>query len=365
MASILSRKSILSLAVGTKALMKPFMALAVLLTLMGVLTSKEAYAGSLSVGGGTLSWSQSTSVSNPCDEPGKEVGGTSVTTTTYTSFFFTSAASVITTFPGAMATQVTTSDCIADKATPVSTPPNMSLVAPAFIINFNVYNNTATICTVSAWPTASALTYGQTLASSKLTGGTASVAGTFAWTTPTTDPPTGTQAESITFTPTPTSEVDLISGETLTVNYGPIAASANVMVNQASQTITFPAPASPELPSASPLTLSATSSSGLPVTYTITSVAANQPGNAYYLAAPQVTQSFVVQKATPSVSVSCSPNPLTYGASNNTTCTATVSGGATGTIAWTANKYGWTTTTLSGGSTSVVGWGGRMPGPKP
>jgi hypothetical protein len=38
--------------------------------------------------------------------------------------------------------------------------------------------------TVTAWPAASAITYGQTLASSTLTGGTGSVCGTFAFTTP-------------------------------------------------------------------------------------------------------------------------------------------------------------------------------------
>ena len=53
--------------------------------------------------------------------------------------------------------------------------------------------------TVTSPPTASAISVGQTLASSTLTGGTAtnpnggaSVAGTFAWTTPTTVPPAGT-----------------------------------------------------------------------------------------------------------------------------------------------------------------------------
>ena len=47
----------------------------------------------------------------------------------------------------------------------------------------NVTVNKATP-TVTAWPTASAITYGQTLASSTLSGGTASVAGSFALTTP-------------------------------------------------------------------------------------------------------------------------------------------------------------------------------------
>lgn len=44
----------------------------------------------------------------------------------------------------------------------------------------------------------------------------------------------------------------------------------------------------------------------------------------------------VINKATPSISVSCSPNPITYG-SQNTACTASVSGGATGTVAFTSN----------------------------
>jgi hypothetical protein len=60
--------------------------------------------------------------------------------------------------------------------------------------------------TVSAWPTASSITSGQTLASSTLTGGTASVAGAFAWTTPTTVPPTGTTSESVTFIPSDTTD---------------------------------------------------------------------------------------------------------------------------------------------------------------
>lgn len=54
---------------------------------------------------------------------------------------------------------------------------------------------------VTTWPTASAITYGQKLNSSKLTGGSASVSGAFAWTTPTTVPAKGTHAYSVTFTP--------------------------------------------------------------------------------------------------------------------------------------------------------------------
>ena len=44
---------------------------------------------------------------------------------------------------------------------------------------------------VTVWPTASAITYGQTLAASTLSGGSATPAGTFAFTTPSTAPNTG------------------------------------------------------------------------------------------------------------------------------------------------------------------------------
>jgi sugar lactone lactonase YvrE len=66
-------------------------------------------------------------------------------------------------------------------------------------------------------------------------------------------------------------------------------------------------------------------------------------------------------KATPSMSVSCSPNPIPYG-SETTDCTATVSGGATGTTTWTINGGAWTTQTLSGGTASAGGFNGYAAG---
>jgi len=66
-------------------------------------------------------------------------------------------------------------------------------------------------------------------------------------------------------------------------------------------------------------------------------------------------------KATPSISVSCSPNPITYG-SETTTCATTVSGGATGTITWTINGGVWTTQTLNGGTASAGGFNGYAAG---
>ncbi len=95
------------------------------------------------------------------------------------------------------------------------------------------------------------------------------------------------------------------------------ASSTVTLMPKASQTISFTA-ASPVTYPVSPITLSATASSGLAVTFSVLSgpgtvngstltitgvgtvvVAANQAGNTYYAAAPQVTQSIVVNYSTP------------------------------------------------------------------
>ncbi|NLD89314.1 MAG: fibronectin type III domain-containing protein, partial [Lentisphaerae bacterium] len=79
---------------------------------------------------------------------------------------------------------------------------------------------------VTTWPTASAITYGQTLADSTLSGGEASVAGSFDWTTPATAPAAGTADQSVTFTPT---DAD---------NYETVVFDVSVTVGKAIPTIT-------------------------------------------------------------------------------------------------------------------------------
>lgn len=73
-----------------------------------------------------------------------------------------------------------------------------------------VAKSTPSITTV---PTASPITLGQTLASSVLSGGAASVPGTFAFTTPSTAPAAGTSSQSVTFTPT-----DSLNNNSVTLN---------------------------------------------------------------------------------------------------------------------------------------------------
>ncbi|MEI6194165.1 MAG: Ig-like domain-containing protein, partial [Verrucomicrobiota bacterium] len=72
---------------------------------------------------------------------------------------------------------------------------------------------------VTTWPTASAITYGQTLASSSLTGGAATPAGGFAFTTPFIAPNAGSTNVSVTYTPTDATDYNSISNTvSLTVN---------------------------------------------------------------------------------------------------------------------------------------------------
>jgi hypothetical protein len=66
--------------------------------------------------------------------------------------------------------------------------------------------------TVDTWPTASAITYGQTLADSTLTGGSASVPGTFTFTTPGTAPNAGTASQDVTFTPDDQATYNIVTG---------------------------------------------------------------------------------------------------------------------------------------------------------
>ena len=85
--------------------------------------------------------------------------------------------------------------------------------------------------TITTLPTASAINFGQTLASSTLSGGAGSVPGRFDFTTSSNAPNAGTQSVSVTFTPNDTA------------NYNTVTTNINVTVNAVSlPTVTFTAP---------------------------------------------------------------------------------------------------------------------------
>jgi hypothetical protein len=182
--------------------------------------------------------------------------------------------------------------------------------------------------TISVAPTASAITYGQTLASSNLTGGTASVEGTFAFTTPSTAPNAGTASQNVTFTPTDGA------------NYNTASTSASVTVDKASQTITSLAATDDSktyggiymdfdltaTKGASTSALSYSSSNtGVatihPTTGSVhivgagtTTLTVNQAADANYNAAPAVTQILTVGKA--AITLAADAKSKTYGASD-------------------------------------------------
>jgi hypothetical protein len=97
--------------------------------------------------------------------------------------------------------------------------------------NYNTATTTVSVTVnkatplITQAPTAGSITYGQTLANSSLSGGTASVGGTFAFTAPSTAPSVGTSSQGVTFTPTDTA------------NYNTVTITVSVTVNPAGESI--------------------------------------------------------------------------------------------------------------------------------
>jgi pimeloyl-ACP methyl ester carboxylesterase len=236
-----------------------------------------------------------------------------------------------------------------------------------------------TTCTI-VWPTPAAIPYGTALSATQLnakaTCNGTTIGGTFVYT-----PAAGTvlaigsQALSVTFTPYDQS-------------YTTVTATVHLTI-LALQTISFSPPPSFVTYGVAPITLSASASSGLPVTFRVYSgpaavsgtdgstltingagavlVAANQSGNGYYSAAPQVLQLVWVNVVPTVTEISSSANPIIYGGS--TTFTAlVVTGGMdpTGSVTFTSNGAligsgtvsTVTTTNLVPDSQGFTGWTG-------
>jgi hypothetical protein len=230
------------------------------------------------------------------------------------------------------------------------------------------------------WATPASIPYGTPLGAAQQNA-TASTDGTFTYSPAAgTVLGVGTHNLSVTFTPTDTTD------------YSNATATVSQTVTIASQTINFNTPSSPVVYGVAPITLSATASSGLTVKFSVLSgpgtvsgstlaitgagtvvVAANQAGNGSYTAAAQVTQTVVVNQATPGITLSSSANTVAHGTA--VTFTATLTGGSakpTGTVVFldgttqlgmgTLNGGGvgkYTTTSLAvGGHSITASYGG-------
>jgi hypothetical protein len=209
------------------------------------------------------------------------------------------------------------------------------------------------------WATPAAIIYGTVLGATQLDA-TAPVAGAFVYTpalgaalTP------GTHTLSVTFTPTDATD------------YATAAATVQLTVSQAAQTINFTGITSPVNYGVAPIALVATGgASGNPVIFSVVSgpgqlsgntltvsgagtviVAANQAGNGDYAAAAQVTESIPVNKALPVAAIASSGNPVLL--DNGITLTATINSGAgapTGTVTFLDGSTALGMATLTGGT---------------
>jgi hypothetical protein len=204
--------------------------------------------------------------------------------------------------------------------------------------NYNTVSTTTRIEVIKATPTitnvptASTITYGQTLASSTLSGGSASVEGTFDFTTPSTAPNAGTESQGVTFTPTDTT------------NYNTVTSTINVPVNKATPTATLVVSNSPATYSGSAQsatvgittssvagTVSAILTGGSATqtaagTYAVTASFVPTDSANYNTLTLQSAGNFVINKATTTTVVTIPAGPYSYTGSPQTPATVTVTG---------------------------------------
>jgi len=197
-----------------------------------------------------------------------------------------------------------------------------------------VVNAVKTTPTITVNPTAAAIVYGQTLASAVLSDGSASVEGTFAFTSPSTAPAAGTSSQSVTFTPTDTTQ------------YNTVQLNVSVTVSKANPATVFPTAATityGQALSAATLT-GGTGEGGYAFTSPTTVPNAGLTQNFEVTFTPSVPENYntvtqmvsvAVNKATPTVSVAPTASAVTVGALLSS---STLSGGTAsvaGTFAWT------------------------------
>jgi hypothetical protein len=146
--------------------------------------------------------------------------------------------------------------------------------------------------------------------------------------------------------------VTLLANQAASGAYSAGSATATFTVALAAQKITFAYPSSPVNPGAAAIMLSATASSGLPVTFSVLSgpgtvngnsltptgtgtivVAANQAGDANFSVAPQVTHTIIVIGRAVAISLTGTPSPVFLNNPVTLTATLAATGGTpTGTV---------------------------------
>jgi hypothetical protein len=204
--------------------------------------------------------------------------------------------------------------------------------------------------TVTTWPTASAINYGQTLASSVLTGGTASIAGSYAFVVPTTAPGGGTSSQSVTFAPTDGADYATVSGTvSVTVN----KATATVALGNLTQTYTGSALAASATTNPSALTVNLTydGSAAAPTAVGSYSVVATINDKNY---AGTTTGTLVIAKVASAITVATSSSQsMLQSAITLTAKVSSTAGTPSGTVTFLDGTTPIGTATLSGGVASL------------
>ncbi len=277
-----------------------------------------------------------------------KVSGTSPTT-------YPAAGEPITVIINGNAQTTTINDAIGDFSLnfnpsaipPSATPYTISYSYAGDLLLFST-TNTSTMLkvnqatpTITTAPTATPITYGQVLSASTLSGGVASVPGTFAFTTPSLTPNAGTAAQSVTFTPSNTTD------------YASVLITVSVTVNQATPIITWTNPAA--------ITYgTALNSNQLNATANMPGSFAYNPANGTVLNAGLHTLSVIFSpsntsqyfNATDTVSLIVSLAPLTVTANNTNRVFGQTNPVFTGTITGLVNGDNITATYNSGATIS-------------
>ena len=224
---------------------------------------------------------------------------------------------------------------------------NLTLTTSANLVAQNIsLSGTANQGTPTVtWPTASAITYGQTLASSTLSGSSSSVDGTFAFTTPGTAPTAGIVSQSVTFSPSDSADYRAVIG---TVDVTVSQAAATVTLGSLNQTYT-----------GSPLVATATTTpAGLSVSFTYSDSSTAPTAAGSYAVVGTINDTNYTGSAPGTLTISKAAATVTLGSLNQTysgsplvvTATTTPSGL---TVSFTYN--GSSTVPTAAGSYAVVG----------
>jgi hypothetical protein len=189
---------------------------------------------------------------------------------------------------------------------------------------------------ISAWPAASSLTYGQTLASSTLTGGSSTPAGIFAWTTPSTIPSAGTASYSVTFTPTDTTDYTTATGTvsvtiakaTPSISAWPVASGIAPGQTLASSTLTGGSSTPAGIFAwTTPSTIPSAGTASYSVTFT--------PTDTTDYTTVTGTVSVTVAKATPTITTQPTASAISYGSALSSSALSGGVASVSGTFAWT------------------------------